>query len=110
VGADITYVPTWSDFLCLAVVLDVFSRRVVGGSMSTTLRTELVLAALDMALAVRRPGRAIHHSDQGSQDGLKLSSQDLDGGGCDEPSKATFGSVWTDAIVFPRSAASGRTR
>jgi putative transposase len=65
--ADITYVPTWSGFLYLAVVLDVFSRRVVGWSMSTTLRTELVLAALDMALAVRRPGHVIHHSDQGSQ-------------------------------------------
>jgi putative transposase len=51
--ADITYVPTWSGFLYLAVVLDVFSRRVVGWSMSTTLQTELVLAALNMALAVR---------------------------------------------------------
>lgn len=51
--ADITYVPTWSGFLYLAVVLDVFSRRVVGWSMSTTLQAELVLAALNMALAVR---------------------------------------------------------
>src|SRR5437588_7455330 len=42
--------------------------------------------------------------------GFKWSSQHLDGGGCDEPSKATFGSVWTDAIVFPRSTAGGRTR
>ena len=65
--ADITYVPTWVGFLYLAVVLDVFSRRVVGWSMSTTLRTELVLAALDMALAVRKPHGVIHHSDQGSQ-------------------------------------------
>jgi putative transposase len=65
--ADITYVPTWSGFLYLAIVLDVFSRRVVGWSMSTTLRTELVLAALDMALAVRKPRGVIHHSDQGSQ-------------------------------------------
>jgi putative transposase len=66
-GADITYVPTWSGFLYLAVVLDVFSRRVVGWSMSTTLQTELVTAALNMALAVRRPRGVIHHSDQGSQ-------------------------------------------
>jgi putative transposase len=65
--ADITYVPTWSGFLYLAVVLDVFSRRVVGWSMSTTLQTELVLAALNMALAVRKPRGVIHHSDQGSQ-------------------------------------------
>jgi putative transposase len=65
--ADITYVSTWSGFLYLAVVLDVFSRRVVGWSMSTTLQTELVLAALNMALAVRQPRGVIHHSDQGSQ-------------------------------------------
>ena len=65
--ADITYVPTWSGFLYLAVVLDVFSRRAVGWSMSTTLQTELVLAALNMALAVRQPCGVIHHSDQGSQ-------------------------------------------
>ena len=65
--ADITYIPTWSGFLYLAVVLDVFSRRVVGWSMSTTLRAELVVAALDMALAARKPRGVIHHSDQGSQ-------------------------------------------
>ncbi len=65
--ADITYVPTWSGFLYLAVVLDVFSRRVVGWSMSTTLQTKLVLAALNMALAARRSRGVIHHSDQGSQ-------------------------------------------
>jgi putative transposase len=59
--------PIWSGFLYLAVVLDVFSRRVVGWSMSTTLQTELVLAALNMALAVRKPRGVIHHSDQGSQ-------------------------------------------
>ena len=53
--ADITYVPTWAGFLYLAVVLDAFSRRVVGWAMETHLRTELVLAALNMALGQRRP-------------------------------------------------------
>jgi putative transposase len=48
--ADITYVPTWAGFLYLAVVLDVWSRKVVGWSMRTDLKTELVSAALDMAL------------------------------------------------------------
>jgi len=48
--ADITYVPTWSGFLYLSVVIDVFSRRVVGWAMETHLRTELVLLALDMAI------------------------------------------------------------
>jgi putative transposase len=65
--ADITYIPTWAGFLYLAVVLDVFSRRVVGWSMATHLRKELVLDALNMALHQRRPQEVIHHSDQGSQ-------------------------------------------
>jgi putative transposase len=66
---DITYVPTQQDgFLFLAVILDVFSRRVVGWSMADHLRAELVLAALGMAVWNRhpRPG-LIHHSDHGSQ-------------------------------------------
>ena len=65
--ADITYVPTAAGFLYLSVVLDAFSRRVVGWSMASHLRTELVLAALEMALDQRRPEGVIHHSDQGSQ-------------------------------------------
>ena len=65
--ADITYVPTWAGFLYLAVVVDAWSRRVVGWAMETHLRTELVLAALDMAVAQRRPTDVIHHSDQGCQ-------------------------------------------
>jgi putative transposase len=65
--ADITYIPTWAGFLYLAVVLDAFSRRIVGWSMATTLATQLVLDALNMALVTRRPKEVIHHSDQGSQ-------------------------------------------
>jgi len=65
--ADITYVPTGAGFLYLAVVLDAWSRRVIGWAMASHLRTELVLAALDMALAQRRPTDVIHHSDHGCQ-------------------------------------------
>jgi len=65
--ADITYVPTWAGFLYLAVVLDAFSRRVVGWSMANHLRTELVLEALNMAVWQRHPEAVIHHSDQGCQ-------------------------------------------
>ena len=65
--ADITYVPTWAGFLYLAVVLDVFSRRIVGWAMANHLRTELIVGALDMALERRRPEDVIHHSDQGCQ-------------------------------------------
>jgi putative transposase len=65
--ADATYIPTWAGFLFLAIVLDVFSRKVVGWAMATHLRTELMLEALDMALGQRRPEGVIHHSDQGTQ-------------------------------------------
>lgn len=65
--ADITYVPTWSGFLFLAVVLDAWSRRIVGWAMQAHLRTELVLEALQMAIRQRQPQAVIHHSDQGSQ-------------------------------------------
>lgn len=65
--ADITFIPTAAGFLYLAVVLDAFSRRIVGWAMETHLRTELVLAAFEMAIAQRKPTGVIHHSDQGSQ-------------------------------------------
>jgi len=65
--ADATYIPTWSGFLYLAIVLDVFSRKIVGWAMETYLRTELMLAAIDMAITMRRPQAVIHHSDHGCQ-------------------------------------------
>lgn len=65
--ADITYIPTWAGFLYLAVVVDAWSRRVVGWAMANHLRTGLVLDALNMALWQRRPEAVIHHSDQGTQ-------------------------------------------
>ncbi len=65
--ADITYIPTWGGFLYLAVVLDAYSRKIVGWAMATHLRTELVLDALNMALGQRRADDVIHHSDQGCQ-------------------------------------------
>jgi len=67
--ADITYIPTLAGFLYLAVVLDAFSRRVVGWALASHLRAELAVAALDMALADRRPApdSLIHHSDRGVQ-------------------------------------------
>ena len=66
--ADITYVPTDEGFLYLAFELDVCSRRCVGWSMRDTLETEVVTAALEMAIARRRPARGlVHHGDHGSQ-------------------------------------------
>ena len=65
--ADMTYVPTWAGFVFLAIVLDVWSRRVVGWSIGEQMSADLVLAALNMAITQRRPTDVIHHSDQGSQ-------------------------------------------
>ena len=66
--ADITYVPTREGWLYLAVVEDLFSRRIVGGSMDETMTSRLVVDALSMALARRRPGAGLlAHSDRGSQ-------------------------------------------
>ncbi len=66
--ADITYVRTWEGWLYLSFVLDTYSRKVVGWTMSNNLRTGLVLDALNMAIYTRRPRPGlIHHSDRGSQ-------------------------------------------
>ena len=66
--ADITYVPTWAGFLFLSVVIDVWSRRVVGWATANHLRTDLVLSALETAIQQRQPeSGVIHHSDHGTQ-------------------------------------------
>jgi putative transposase len=75
--ADITYIPTWVGFLYLAIVLDVFSRRIVGWAMATTLETSVVMDALNMAIGQRRPAAVIHHSDHGCQPRFNGSSQRL---------------------------------
>ena len=66
--ADITYIPTGEGWLYLAVILDLFTRKVVGWAMREHMRAELTMAALTMAIQRRRPGPGlIHHSDRGSQ-------------------------------------------
>lgn len=89
--SDITYVRTWSGWMYLAIVLDVYSRRVVGWSMTDHLRTELVLDALNMALWNRRPHKGlIHHSDQGTQ-----------------YTSITFGQRCQDAGIMPSMGSKG---
>ena len=74
--ADLTEIRTWEGKLYLAVVVDCFSRRCVGWAMADHMRADLVVEALQMAIARRRPAPGlIHHSDQGSQPGLNRSSQ-----------------------------------
>ena len=65
--ADMTYIPTWTGFLYLAMVIDVYSRRVVGWAFGERMTADLVILALNMALMTRKPESVIHHSDQGSQ-------------------------------------------
>ena len=95
--ADITYVPTAAGFLYLAVVLDAWSRKIVGWSMANHLRTELVLDALEMAVGQRRPRNVVHHSDQGSQ----YTSLAF-GGRCQEagvrPSMGSVGDAYDNAM------------
>ena len=74
--SDITYVRTRQNWLYLTVILDLYSRAVVGWSMSTDMTTPSVLGALQMAIQQRRPGKGlVHHSDRGVQLGFNLSSQ-----------------------------------
>ena len=66
--ADITYLPTYEGWLFLAVVMDVCSRKIVGWAMREDLKADLVVDALGMAVARRRPRPGlVHHSDRGSQ-------------------------------------------
>ena len=79
--SDITYVPTWSGFVYAALVIDAYSRFVVGWRVSNSLRTDLALDALEQALWARRPDtadpdqRLVHHSDAGGQPRFKGSLQ-----------------------------------
>ena len=96
--ADITYVPTWSGFLYLAVVLDVWSRRIVGWAMSSSLATKVVLDAVDMAIRERQPSGAIHHSDQGCQYTSYAFGQKCVTAGL-RPSMGTVGDAYDNAMA-----------
>lgn len=66
--ADITQVATWQGILYVAVVMDVFSRKIVGWAIERNMRAEIVVEAFEMAIANRKPDRGlIHHSDHGGQ-------------------------------------------
>ena len=65
--ADMTYIPTWAGFLYLSVVIDVYSRKVVGWAFGERMTSDPVIQALNIALMTRKPESVIHHSDQGSQ-------------------------------------------
>jgi len=96
--ADMTYIPTWAGFVYLAVVLDVYSRKVVGWAFGQQQTAGLVIAALNMALITRKPQGVIHHSDQGSQ----YTSLDF-GKRCKEmgvrPSMGSVGDAYDNAMA-----------
>jgi putative transposase len=95
---DITYIRTWQGWLYLAVVLDLYSRRVIGWSMKPTLARELVLDALLMALWRRKPQqRVIVHSDQG-QYGSEDWTRFCRANGLD-PSMSRRGNCWDNAVA-----------
>lgn len=96
--ADITYVPTLEGFLYLAVVIDVWSRRVVGWAMSASLATPLVLAALEMAIRQRQASGVIHHSDKGCQyTSVAFGQRCIDAGIM--PSTGSVGDAYDNALA-----------
>jgi putative transposase len=95
---DITYIRTWQGWLYLAVVMDLFSRRIVGWAAGPTIHRELVLDAVLMAVRARRPRSALIHSDQGTQFGSDAwrrfcRSHRL------EPSMSRKGNCWDNAVA-----------
>ena len=95
--ADITYVPSWGGFLYLAVVLDAYSRRIVGWAMGHNLKAQLVIDAMNMAIGQRKPSNVVHHSDQGSQYtslafGLRCKEAGV------RPSMGSLGDVYDNAM------------
>jgi len=97
--ADITYVPTTEGWLYLATVLDAWSRRIVGWAMADTLRTDLVVEALTMAVWNRRPAvGVVHHSDRGAQyTSLTFSRRCRDAGVA--PSMGSIGDAYDNALA-----------
>jgi putative transposase len=98
--ADITYVRLSEEFVYLAVVLDAFSRRVVGWNMAAYLRAELALVALDMALRRRTviAGGLVHHSDRGVQYACDEYVARLEQAGI-QPSMSRVGCPWDNAMA-----------
>ncbi len=110
-GGDITYVWTDEGWLYLAVIIDLFSRRVVGWSLAKRMKVDLVRDALVMAIGRRKPGRGlIHHSDRGSQYACHAYQDLLNDHGI-IPSMSRKGDCWDNAVIerFFRSLKSERT-
>jgi len=98
-AGDITYIRVGGGFVYLAVLIDLFSKRVVGWSVQPHMRTELCLEALKMAVQARRPGRGLlHHTDQGSQYCSDAYHKVIKAYGF-EPSMSRVGNCWDNAAA-----------
>jgi putative transposase len=99
--ADFTYVSTWQGWLYVSFVIDVFARRIVGWRVSNSMRTDLVLDALEQALYDRRPDKSdglVHHSDRGSQYvGIRYTERLAEAG--IEPSVGSKGDSYDNALA-----------
>jgi len=99
--SDFTYVSTWQGMIYVAFVVDVFSRRIVGWRVSTSMTTAFVLDALNQAICQRGPekgGGLVHHSDRGSQYlSIKYTERLADAG--IDPSVGTFGDSYDNALA-----------
>ncbi len=99
--SDFTYVSTWQGWLYVAFVIDVFARRIVGWRVSSSMRTDFVLDALEQALYARQPERndaLVHHSDRGSQYVSIRYSERLAEAGI-EPSVGSKGDSYDNALA-----------
>lgn len=97
-ATDITYIRTWQGWLYLAVVIDLFSRKVVGWATRPTICSDLVLDAVLLAVRRRRPKHTLIHSDQGSQFGSDKWQRFCKQNGL-EPSVSRRGDCWDNAVV-----------
>lgn len=97
--ADITYIPTGEGWLYLAVIIDLYARRVVGWALSDRLKEDLTLKALDQAIRQRQPPRGLlHHSDRGSQYASNAYRRRLRQQGM-RASMSRVGNCWDNAVV-----------
>ena len=95
---DITYIRTWQGWLYLAVVMDLFSRKIVGWAARPTIHRELVLNAVLMAVRRRRPRGTLIHSDQGTQYGSDAWRRFCRSNRL-EPSMSRKGNCWDNAVA-----------
>jgi putative transposase len=99
--SDFTYVSTWQGFVYVAFIIDVFARRIVGWRVSSSMRTDFVLDALEQALYERQPaeqGSLVHHSDRGSQYVSIRYTERLAEAGI-EPSVGSVGDAYDNALA-----------